>query len=372
MFFRNLAEELHFDWKEYWPFLDTFTDFRTAEGLALLENYLKTKYDTACCHAYNESIADRTTDELSISKICPEENNKSNISDLCAAFKTCTINDRPHWKKTDPVRQRLCRHPIKQNSLQNGDPPQVNHTVNQLLCIERTCQVFANRIADTLIYSLSAEPFVAEQSLKSECKHLQHTIFTYMDDDRFKNIDFGLIHSRLAQLIVFNLRQRDIILNDVNLLVEFLVKLRCPNDDIFSSDEERKPPKMTEYHVIDCHVRCLSRFVSEDLAGSDLSKGPSISENECKNIWEKASKCSCTWNIDFSARNSKKNASFRKSRSLLSSSPKSDTFVRKLTFDQDIGEFFFCVNIIKKVLYLIKKGRRFHYGFGIRNIIISD
>jgi hypothetical protein len=331
---------------------------RTTEGLQLLENYLKTKYEGACSLAYNDSCAQsqQIPDELSISRISlgttdsPTRDLLSPMSELCVAMKTCKItNDRPpYWRKTDPIRQRLCRQPASKPILTNGEsPPPMNHTVSQLLCIERTCQVFAKRIADSLVFSLTAEPEVAGDSLKSEAKHLQHTIFTYMDDERFQKIDFALIHSRLAQLVVFKLKQKTSDLDDINHLVEFLVKLRCPNDDIFSSDDERKPVyyrgltrvKLTQ--VIDGHVRCLASFICEELIETDLMKGPAISESECSDIWEKAAKCRCDWKIESFERNSKKNASFRKNRSILSTSPKSESFIRRLMFDQEIGEYFY-------------------------------
>lgn len=346
-------------WKEYWPFLDTFTDLRTTEGLNLLENYLRQKYENACSLAFSESCAENNSDDLSLSRISlnlsqqspPKDPNLSPMSELCVAMKTCAIsNDRPaHWRKTDPVRQRLCRQPGKLAVLTNGDAVQAtSHTVSQLLCIERTCQVFAKRIADALIFSLTAEPEVAGDSLKSEAKHLQHTMFTYMDDERFQHINFALIHSRLAQLVVFKLKQQTIELDDVNNLIGFLVKLRCPNDDIFSSDDERKPSprglgKVKVNNVIDSHVRCLSSFIAEELSETDISKGPSISETECTEIWDKASKCHCNWNIETFDRNSKKNASFRKNRSIMSTSPKNESFIRRLNFENDIGKLLpFC------------------------------
>ncbi|CAB3225478.1 unnamed protein product [Arctia plantaginis] len=348
---RTLAEQMKVGWKEYWPFLDTFTDLRTSEGLNLLENYLKTKYESACSFAYSDSCAQsQHADDLTLSRLSlsiqqspPKDSTLSPVSELCVALKSCVISsDRPHWRKTDPIRQRLCRQPnIK---LVNGEtPPPVNHTVSQLLCIERTCQVFAKRIADALTFSLNAEPETAGESLKSEAKHLQHTIFTYMDDERFQNIDFALIHSRLAQLAVYKLKQQTTDLDDVNNLLEFLIKLRCPNDDIFSSDDERKPSyrgssraKMT--YVIDVHVRCLASFICEELTEGEAVKAPAMSEGECTELWTKASKCRCDWKIEALERNSKKNASFRKNRSTLSTSPKSDSFVRRLTFDHDIGD----------------------------------
>lgn len=267
------------------------------------------------------------------------------------ALKTCRISsERPaHWRKTDPVRQRLCRQPITSAIVKqvNGDAvPSSNHTVSQLLCIERTCQVFAKRIADALNFSLTAEPEVAGESLKSEARHLQHTIFTYMDDERFQKIDFALIHSRLAQLVVAKIKQQTKEFDDINNLAAFLVKLRCPNDDIFSSDDERKcsrgglSSRVRISHVIDAHVRCLASFICEELTEAADSKGPAISEAECAEKWRTASKCRCEWKMEAFERNSKKNASFRRNRSILSTSPKSETFIRRLTFDHDIGELF--------------------------------
>lgn len=352
IFSRNLAEQMQVDWKEYWPFLDTFTDLRSTEGLTLLENYLKAKYESACSFAYSDSCA-QTPDELSISRISVNisqhshngDGTMSPMTELCVALKTCKLTDRPtHWSKTDPIRQRMCRQASAK--VVNGDA-QINRTVSQLLCIERTCQVFAKRISDALTFSLTAEPEVAGDSLKSEAKHLQHTIFTYMDDDRFQKIDFALAHSRLAQLVVYKLKQQTTDLDDINNLIGFLLKLRCPNDDIFSSDDEKKSYRdddrrcyrgRVKINVIDEHVRCLASFICEELSESDAAKAPAVSDNECEEIWGRASKCRCDFKIDSFDRNSKKNASYRKNRSILSTSPKSESFIRRLTFDHDIGK----------------------------------
>lgn len=43
-FIRDLAKEYQVSWKEYWPFLRDFVDFRSDEGLKKLEKYLKQKF----------------------------------------------------------------------------------------------------------------------------------------------------------------------------------------------------------------------------------------------------------------------------------------------------------------------------------------
>ncbi|CAG9782287.1 unnamed protein product [Diatraea saccharalis] len=364
--FRELAEEMKIGWKEYWPFLDTFTDLRTNEGLTFLENYLKTKYDSACSLAYNDSCANSQLPDdsllsrislLNVSQISP----LSPMSELCVAMNTCKISSDRHqeWKieNNNGNRQRAIRRsPVTEPAPINGETQITNHTVSRLLCIERTCQVFAKRIADALVFSLNAEPEVAGDSLKSEAKHLHRTMLTYMDDDRFRTIDFALVHSRLAQLVVFKLKQTTHDLDDVDRSVEFLMKLRCPNDDIFSSDDERKPVhyrgvnKVNLTHVMEAHVRCLASFICEELTENDPMKGPAVSEKECADIWEKASKCRCDWRVETLERNSKTNASFRKNRSSLFTSAKGENFVRRLSFDHEIGDGKLQNNVIDSVV----------------------
>ncbi|XP_061932275.1 ankyrin repeat and LEM domain-containing protein 2 isoform X1 [Apis cerana] len=51
---RDLAEEYQVSWKEYWPFLNDFADFRTKEGLIKLEKYLEHKFQDQLFH-YNQT-----------------------------------------------------------------------------------------------------------------------------------------------------------------------------------------------------------------------------------------------------------------------------------------------------------------------------
>jgi len=43
--FRELAEECQVPWKEYWPFLKDFADFRSDEGLMKFEKYLEQRFE---------------------------------------------------------------------------------------------------------------------------------------------------------------------------------------------------------------------------------------------------------------------------------------------------------------------------------------
>lgn len=43
-YFRELAQEWKVPWKEYWPFLDSYVDLNSPEGLQKLEDYLRKRF----------------------------------------------------------------------------------------------------------------------------------------------------------------------------------------------------------------------------------------------------------------------------------------------------------------------------------------
>ncbi|CAL7945139.1 unnamed protein product [Xylocopa violacea] len=83
---RDLAEEYQVSWKEYWPFLNDFADFRTTEGLMKLEKYLEYKFQDQLFHYHQTSNDNKTKSN---------ENTKTqavtDIDYLCNKLKSCSL-----------------------------------------------------------------------------------------------------------------------------------------------------------------------------------------------------------------------------------------------------------------------------------------
>ncbi|KAG7203827.1 hypothetical protein KM043_013840 [Ampulex compressa] len=82
---RDLAEEYHVPWKEYWPFLNDFSDFRCAEGLTKLEKYLEQRFKIRLFHCSKNTSA-----EVPEEKSEPESINE--IEYLCKKLQSCTLD----------------------------------------------------------------------------------------------------------------------------------------------------------------------------------------------------------------------------------------------------------------------------------------
>ncbi|XP_076767154.1 ankyrin repeat and LEM domain-containing protein 2 isoform X1 [Xylocopa sonorina] len=83
---RDLAEEYQVSWKEYWPFLNDFADFRTTEGLMKLEKYLEHKFQDQLFH-YHQTLNDNKTKSNESSKIQAV----NDIDYLCNKLKSCSL-----------------------------------------------------------------------------------------------------------------------------------------------------------------------------------------------------------------------------------------------------------------------------------------
>lgn len=95
---RDLAEECQVSWKEYWPFLEDFVDFRSDEGLMKLEKYLEQRFKnhkdqlfySIMKNLVNNKDADTSIDRQQTEKT--DTMDVSEIQDLCGKFHSCSLN----------------------------------------------------------------------------------------------------------------------------------------------------------------------------------------------------------------------------------------------------------------------------------------
>ncbi|XP_076628360.1 ankyrin repeat and LEM domain-containing protein 2 [Colletes latitarsis] len=85
---RDLAEEYQVSWKEYWPFLNDFADFRTTEGLMKLEKYLEDKFHDQL-FSYCQNLNDNKTNSNSEIKL----ESVDEIDYLCNKLQLCTLHN---------------------------------------------------------------------------------------------------------------------------------------------------------------------------------------------------------------------------------------------------------------------------------------
>lgn len=109
----NLARKMDVPWKEYWPFLDSFVDLASEDGLRQFENYLAEKMaakyncDTPSpttsatppsrhsgvgklpCFTEHTSLADQMASNRSAE--C------SPLTELCRALQACKLNDNSYY-----------------------------------------------------------------------------------------------------------------------------------------------------------------------------------------------------------------------------------------------------------------------------------
>ncbi|XP_076302481.1 ankyrin repeat and LEM domain-containing protein 2 [Lasioglossum baleicum] len=83
---RDLAEEYHVPWKEFWQFLDDFADFRTSEGLAKLDKYLEHKFYDQLLQ-YSQSLHCSRKN----SNVGKEAEQVDEIDDICNKLQSCSL-----------------------------------------------------------------------------------------------------------------------------------------------------------------------------------------------------------------------------------------------------------------------------------------
>lgn len=362
---RDLAKTFNVGWKEYWPFLGTFTDLTSKEGLDTLENYLKNRFLTAYAEQYTNLInkqmidSDSSSGGISDNSINIIQNSATNItvspmSELCRNFEACNLSDSPSkqtLRSTNPVTiSNNCQLQQGSNRSEYVFDYLSKIGMSPCLCVEKSCQVFGNRFAHQILYQMDNVTTHTIDALETEIKHLKSLIGSFMDDPAFTNIiKLQSVHSRIAYLIAFKLKQFifDEELDEKVIILEGVIQKYDKMVDVFSSDDEefnnynqqikfvRKKSTADSKQVI-----CLIQNVMKSLeCESENELMYANTEEECINAWSNAIPCNCVWKTNKSARK----GSFIKSnntnklsyKNLRSNQYGNDYVARRLSFLSD-------------------------------------
>lgn len=344
---RDLAKQSKIGWKEYWGFLGTFADLSSENGLNLLENHIKALYISA----FNDSVSNcLNSSDLSDEIIVNNSLNTSGcvvspMTELCKNFESCSLNDKetkrdfglPQRRKATSTHSMHINETILDAISKSGLSP--------CLCVEKSCQVFATRIANHLIFLVENQINHASDALETEIKHLKSLIGSYMSDSRFTEINFQSIHWRIAQLVGEKLREIFLYDDEIPVkrkILENVIKIFNKTVDVFSSDDE----EFNNYRQLEKPIRrkstsnnkqviCLVSSILKALDAEENEKTIINTEEDCIKVWANAMVCNCVWKtISKSGRkNSYKKKFGRTPNNRLSRAL--DNVSRRLTFIED-------------------------------------
>jgi hypothetical protein len=388
IYYRDLAHEFKVGWSEYWPFLDTFTNLASQDGLQKLEAYLKNRFQESreqpkphiSSYSGDEKYEreNRVVKGVSLDPARKDQNQPSDaetvspVSKLCLAFGACSLSDG------SPVKP-LVQHEMKATShvysYRSGDPEDgaedealfnvlQNPGFSPFLYVEKSCQVFGKRIYDGLAvvgHSGRMGDSVSD-TLRPEMKHLQDLVRSFEDDARFVSLDFNLVHSRIAVIVVQKLLELSS--DELEFIVYGLKSMLSSSSSSCSDEEdnisvgyrnarahaEGQTNKDGEHNQIRCIARLILSALQEDENVKETKRRGAKrnlhfqTEEECVGIWSDAVRCFCFRQNQNSTRNTRKGSSLKRSQNMRYKSLASkantrsslDGITRRLIFD---GEF---------------------------------
>ena len=386
---RDLAQEFKVGWNEYWPFLDTFTNLASQDGLQKLEDYLKKRFLEAWQQQNNRDVSDTGFERYdNITHGCatasPESGESqsrgnevvSPVSDLCLAFKACSLSDVSPGKRLVQSASRNARnvYDYQGRDANAGVEDEalldvlLNPGLSPFLYVEKSCHVFAKRIFDGLtVVAHSAQiGDVPLDVLRPEIRHLQGLVSSYKDDARFVSVDFDLVHSRIAEIVAVKLVE--LTGDELDFIVLGLKSALSPSCFCYSEEEDdvivsyrnthtyadRQRKREGERNQIRCiaeHILgALDKRESDKQRKKDSSAAEVIhaqKEEECIRIWSEAINCSCFRQNQSFVRNARKTSSYKRRHNVryMSSKNKANTvssldgITRRLAFEGEDGEF---------------------------------
>lgn len=272
---RELAKEQQVEWREYWDFLGCFVDISSPEGLSKLENYLKER---------------KENEDRQQSKSTKKKKEDAILDGLCNALNNFDLQKKP-LKANAPINASK-KSDFKQSAI-NHVASTGNQTSAPYLCVEKSLQVFAKRMTKTILHNLESVVSIND-SFNSELKRLKSLVCSFKDDARFTGVDFNLVHSRFANLIVGYLKNADNLDCDSNTISKIQkcfqqiidARKRVSAEKSFRSQFDKKE-----------QLQCVSEFILEYLKTDAEHILPENLKTEqiCLNVWEKGKECTCHW-----------------------------------------------------------------------------
>jgi len=389
VYYRDLAQEFKVGWNEYWPFLDTFANLASQDGLQKLEDYLKKRFLEAWqqqdnCDVSNTGFERYDDIKHGCATASPESSESqargnevvSPVSDLCLAFKACSLSDVSPGK---PLVQSESRNARNVYNYQGRDANAgvedealldvlLNPGLSPFLYVDKSCHVFAKRIFNGLaVVAHNAQTGdVPHDVLRPEIRHLQGLVSSFKDDARFVSVDFDLVHSRIAEIVALKLIE--LTGDELDFIVLGLKSASSPSCCCYSDEEDDVVVNYRNTHTYADHrrkrdgernqIRCIAEHIlgALDKRESDKQRSKDSSavkvihaqkEEECIRIWSEAIKCSCFRQNQNFVRNARKTSSYKRRHNVryLSSKNKADAassldgITRRLAFEGEDGEF---------------------------------
>lgn len=411
VYYRDLAQEFRVGWNEYWPFLDTFTNLASEDGLRKLEDYLKKRFLETMQRGNLHDISDTDCERYnnikhgcaSASPVSSESHLRGNgvvspVSDLCLAFKACSLSDESPGNSLVRSEARTATNTYNYQGRDANAGVEdealldvlLNPGLSPFLYVDKSCHVFAKRICDGLtVVSHSAEIGDALfDVLQPEVRHLQSLVGSFKDDARFVSVDFNLVHSRIAEIVAVKLIE---LASDELDFVTFGLKSALSTSCCYSDEDDEIVSYRNAHSYAEHHrkgddernqIKCIAEHIlsAVDKRQSDKERNKDSGsakvirtqkEEECIKIWSEAIKCSCFRQNQNFVRNARKTSSYKRRYNVryMSSKNKSNAvsslgeITRRLTFEGDDGEF------LKLYIYMSHEWNGHVYGLVVSRIL---
>lgn len=304
---RGLAKDQRVSWREHWSFLNEFLDIGSNEGLIKFEKYLQDRLNERV-KPLPISVAQRKL-QLPL-PVTP-------VTKMSHKFNKLNI-EKDHLDDTF-------------NQIRSSTPSSPN-AFHAYLCVEKSCQIYANRILKPITQN-PTNIVTVNDVLVGELNRLKSLICSYKQDIRFYAIDFDATHSRFAHIVVALLKNdkefkehnvRESLQNTLTHILQAKEKStkNASKNGIGQNDQSKNATQLI----------CLIKYLLQRLDDTTNVIPPEVltTESDCAEIWHGEEKCNCEW---INASNHKTNRSIQRKNQRLSES--FSDFCDKLTIKSD-------------------------------------